>query len=887
MRRAISVLLFTAIIISTVLPGFAQKRSLSTRLEMPRSEVFSPGVTGRQLAVVTKSPAGAPETRFHSVEALADGANAVVRWQMEVENQNFGFNVYSVGRKGRTRVNEIIILGGATKLDRLPLYGEEYQFAMPIKAGYESFVVETVPLTGRTVSSETVRARFVRGLSANDGILPKTKFGTGKIETAKPNPDIDVQSEMTQSTLAPDVNMQKWIAAQPGVKIGVRANGIYRVDKAQLQAAGFDTASDPSTWQLFTDGLEQAINVAPNGDYVEFYGKGIDRVESDTRIYYLLAGFSQGRRFGTRPAGPGWSTVSARSYNQTFVKKERTFYLNSVVNGDAENYFGNPVVSTLSTKTFNLSGIDVNAVNCTMSVKFQGFSQTAHQVTITLNGHVLDAAVGQSKFAYSGEYTIPVAFLNEGSNTLTMQSSAANDISFFDQVDIAFFRTFLASQNQLEFYTQNYRSAQLSGFTSANVRLFDTTDDGSPVQVTNLSILPSGGQFGVKIPAYRGRTMIAVEDSAIQSPVSIVANTPSILSTTNHDGQLIIVTYKDWMAQANTWADYRRGQGFSVEVVDVADIYDEFNYGVLSADAIKDFFQYAKNNWQTPPQYALLLGDSTYDPRNYQGFFETLGAFDYVPAKIVTTLFTEAPSDDALADFNNDGLAEIAVGRISARNAQTVTNAFNKVVNFEQPAFQTLNNGTLFVSDVDPFFDFSAMSVRLRDQLPAGTSSTMVSRGDVGAQQSVVNAIDTGKYVVNYAGHGSTGVWAKPSFFGNTNVANCPVGQPCINNVGHESIFLTLTCLNGYFLLPDADSLSEVLLNATNGGAVVVWSSTGETTPDVQEEMGQRFYSQLGTSATMHRMGDFMLDAKSVIPGGPDVRLSFTLLGDPMLKIKQ
>src|SRR6185369_10422694 len=105
----------------------------------------------------------------------------------------------------------------------------------------------------------------------------------------KLSPDVDLQSEVKQNTLDPDLNMQKWIAAQPGVKIGVRANGLYRVAKAQLQAAGFDTASDPSTWQLFTDGLEQAINVAPKGDYVEFYGKGIDRVESDTRIYYLLA----------------------------------------------------------------------------------------------------------------------------------------------------------------------------------------------------------------------------------------------------------------------------------------------------------------------------------------------------------------------------------------------------------------------------------------------------------------------------------------------------------------------------------------------------------------------------------------------------------------------
>jgi hypothetical protein len=97
----------------------------------------------------------------------------------------------------------------------------------------------------------------------------------------------------------------------------------------------------------------------------------------------------------------------------------------------------------------------------------------------------------------------------------------------FDQIDITFPRTYLAQQNQLEFFTQNYHGAQMTGFTSPNVRVFDATDDGSLVQLTGLSVLPNGGQFGVKIPAYRARIMFAVEDSAIKTPFSIGANTPS------------------------------------------------------------------------------------------------------------------------------------------------------------------------------------------------------------------------------------------------------------------------------------------------------------------------------------------------------------------------
>ena len=57
-----------------------------------------------------------------------------------------------------------------------------------------------------------------------------------------------------------------------------------------------------------------------------------------------------------------------------------------------------------------------------------------------------------------------------------------------------------------------------------------------------------------------------------------------------------------------------------MKVVDVEDIYDEFSYGVLSPQGIKDFLTYTYQNWVSPvPQYVLLVGDSTYDPKDNFG----------------------------------------------------------------------------------------------------------------------------------------------------------------------------------------------------------------------------------------------------------------------------
>ncbi len=95
-----------------------------------------------------------------------------------------------------------------------------------------------------------------------------------------------------------------------------------------------------------------------------------------------------------------------------------------------------------------------------------------------------------------------------------------------------------------------------------------------------------------------------------------------------------------------------------------------------------------------------------------------------------------------------------------------------------------------------------------------------------------------------------------------------------------------LTCLNGYFIVPNPnfDSLSEHLLKSSGGGAVATWASTARTTPDIQAIMALRFYGKLA-EGQINRAGDLVEDAKNVIPAG-DVRFSWVLLGDPMLKMR-
>jgi len=46
-------------------------------------------------------------------------------------------------------------------------------------------------------------------------------------------------------------------------------------------------------------------------------------------------------------------------------------------------------------------------------------------------------------------------------------------------------------------------------------------------------------------------------------------------------------------------------------------------------------------------------------------------------------------------------------------------------------------------------------------------------------------------------------------------------------NGGKLPIFISSTCLNGYFIEPEGECIGEALLRAEWGGAVAAWMSTG------------------------------------------------------------
>jgi len=237
----------------------------------------------------------------------------------------------------------------------------------------------------------------------------------------------------------------------------------------------------------------------------------------------------------------------------------------------------------------------------------------------------------------------------------------------------------------------------------------------------------------------------------------------------------------------------------------------------------------------------------------------------------------ETASDDWFADFDGDGLAEMAVGRLTVRTPEETAAAVKKIIEYETnvPA-----ESVILVSDINDGFDFEGASRQLRDLLPPQIRADQINRGSMDAQtakQLLIEGINKGAKVVNYVGHGSVDLWR-----GNL-LTNEDAGQ--LSNTEHLPVFVMMTCLNGYFVDPATGSLAESLMRVERAGAVAVWASSGMTLPHEQAEMNQQLYRLVFAPGSNTTLGQATRGAKASI-ADVDIRRTWILFGDPTMKLR-
>jgi Peptidase family C25 len=666
---------------------------------------------------------------------------------------------------------------------------------------------------------------------------------------------------------AQQLKKQSELAADFGLKIYVTQEGWYRVTRAAMIAAGFDPGANFKKLSLYAEGIEQSLVV--NADSIEFYGRRLDTISTGARTYWLRLGERSAARLPSAKSKSG--TPLAGSISFTYEKRERSMFLAAVVNnGDAENYFGPLVWSEPTDQQINLGNADAGAAgNATLEVTLQGGTDGPHRTAIAVNGQSLGVVTYDNQEQKTFTFAVPHASLTAGANGVTFTALGGDDdFSVVASTKLTYQHLLRADGGAFEASLPGGRTARVGGFTSNAIRAIDVTD--SPVELeTAIASDPAGGYAATFTPSGNGnRVVLVFDDSRILAPAELAANRPSTWSNGKGSADLLIISNSAFIQAASALVPVRQGDGIAAAVVDVEDLYDEFNFGVRGPEAIRSFLQ-STLQWKTKPRWVLLVGDASIDPRNYMGF----GAFDFVPTKLISTYYLKTACDDWLADVNGDGVPDFAIGRIPARTPADAARMFDKITSRGTPAGAWANT-VLSVADRPEGYDFAAAADAATAFVP---HSMTLQKIDFAQSSGVVDALNQGQLLVDYVGHGSVELWGFDGVFGSADA-------DALANGNRLPFVVAMNCLNGYFHDLFSYSMAEALMEAPNGGAVAVWASSTLTEPDGQETMNRELLSQLFGGGNL-TIGEAINKAKRAVADA-DTRNSWILFGDPSMKLK-
>lgn len=250
-------------------------------------------------------------------------------------------------------------------------------------------------------------------------------------------------------------------------------------------------------------------------------------------------------------------------------------------------------------------------------------------------------------------------------------------------------------------------------------------------------------------------------------------------------GEMLVITYDSYHSAAQPFVDWKIQKGIATTIVDVSTIPN--NSSAIDG-YIQDFYDNSNGNLA----WVLLVGDA---------------------AQVATPSGGADPTYAKVA--GEDDYPDIFIGRFSAQSVADVETQVERTVEYERDAAtgdRWFDDGTGIASDEGPGhhgeYDYVHMDY-IRTDLLNFTYAYVDQIYDPGAQASeVTTAVNAGRSVINYCGHGNTTAWGTTGF-SNSNINT-------LTNDNMLPFIISVACLNGNFT--SSTCFGETWLRATNGG---------------------------------------------------------------------
>jgi uncharacterized repeat protein (TIGR01451 family) len=720
-----------------------------------------------------------------------------------------------------------------------------------------------------------------------------------------------------------------WPLASDSYKISVEQDGIYRLTYQDLWAAGVPVSTlDPRTLQIYSMGSEIAVRVMgeedrsfDDGDSVLFYGQGVSNKYTRENVYWLTYGQSAGRRMLKRNGTPSSSLPSPSYFDAHLCLEENARYSSQWPGDDSTDrwfwegteIYPDEAVDLIVDVDLGHVYVSSEEMTSTLRAFMKGHNESP---TVTPDHHALlfvnDCRVGEHWWDGSTEVErveleFPLSCLNSGVNTLRTTFPGDTGLDYelilFDRYELSYGHTFRADSDRLGFTqaTSGTWRYEIEGFSASDVEVYDVSTPISVTRIVSPTIEPVGPTFtaGFSDTVPSTRTYLVLTSDRFLSPEMVAKDLPAspTLHDTTNGADYIIISHAGFLPAAQKLAAYRAGQGLRTEVIDIEDAYDEFSYGLAVPQAIRDFIRFAYEHWKKPaPRYVLLLGDGTYDPKNYVD----RGVVSYIPPYLafVDRWMGETATDNwYVAVSGDDFLPDLALGRLPANSLAEASLMVDRIIDYEQdtPA-ASWDSRLTFVAGRQPdpkgAGDFHDMSDAVIDEyvppfydvsrVYLGTISGSTCGSGTECRQELIDAINAGTLLVNFIGHGSVVQWDGERILDLETIGH-------LTNTSRLPVMLPMTCLEGKFTnpYPQSPSVSEAIVRATAGGAVASWGPTGLGVAYGHDQLNRGFLDAVFTRG-IRELGPATLVGKLRLYGAGyslEQIQEYTLFGDPALRM--
>ncbi|PHN01464.1 putative type IX secretion system sortase PorU2 [Flavilitoribacter nigricans] len=685
----------------------------------------------------------------------------------------------------------------------------------------------------------------------------------------------------------------EWIRyEQSYFKLKVAEDGIYRLNYAQLQAAGISLNEIPGQqFQMFHLGREIPIHTSRNGtlgagDFIEFYGvqnrSELDRhlftdpeedllnpeysLFTDSSTYFLtwttagsptLRYTSIDNALTGAPAPEPWYWAEEKVvFTEQHFKQYEKFAGENVYYSNFEgDGFGHPYTETTQF-TLPTSNRAVNGPNATLSVNLIGNSnQQGHALQIDLNTQTVkvDTFYGPVVKKYelpvqSGQLSDAVEIAVRGNNDTDRYGVSVGKIRYA--------RTF-------NFSGQDLIRIDLPAAAGKRLLAFNGLGQDPYILLDlehNLRLITSesNGQHRVLLPAATGdRRLILMKFSALASlpglePVTFVDYQSS---NTNY---LIISNdqlFNDGLG--NNWvqdyADYRAstdGGNFRPTIIEVQQLFDQFAYGIdFHPLSIRNAFHFLRRNRFPDLEFIFIIGRG----QEYQNMRSSNRLQRAVEeGDMLVPSFGYPASDNLLFTTNETDVSPVPLGRLAAKDPGEVKIYLDKVrsveANTQLP--QTiadrawtkhilhLGGGGTAGEQITIKNRLEALADLIEESTFGGSvrafykNSTDVIQNSL--SQEIFDYINQGTSIITFFGHSSPGTF-------DFNIDN----PDNYDNEGKYPLILSLGCYSGNVFGPSR-SIGERFTFYEDKAAVIFGASRGLGVPSDLARFAQAFYQFIG-----------------------------------------